>query len=135
MAVAQGMPDDAEQLSRRAVESAPSASAAWIARSYAQQSRFDLEGARASLRKAVEVEPQNALGWARLAEIETAFGRLGAARDAADEATRLDPELSRTQTVLGFIALMRLELTEAQRQRLVSGFESVLRSPEIQEGR
>ena len=58
---------------------------ALIALSYAQQARFDLEGARASLQKAVELEPQNALAWARLAEIHSSFGEAGSSPQGGPE--------------------------------------------------
>ena len=47
---------------------------ALIALSYAQQARFNLEEARASLEKAVQLDPANALAWARLAELQASFG-------------------------------------------------------------
>ena len=61
-------------VAQQAVSAAPNSATALIALSYAQQARFDLEGARASLKKAVELEPHNALAWARLAELQSSFG-------------------------------------------------------------
>ena len=82
--------------------------------SYAQQARFDLEGARENLKKAVELDPQNALAWARLSEIWASFGELGRALDAAKKAAALEPNLSRTQTVLGYAYLMRVNTKDAR---------------------
>jgi tetratricopeptide (TPR) repeat protein len=51
---------------------------------------------------------------ARLAELEQMFGELGASRDAAEQAVPLAPELARTQMVLGFAALTRIDIDEAK---------------------
>ena len=75
VAVAQNEPDRALQVAQAAVQAAPESATALIALSYAQQARFDLEGARASLEEAVQREPANALAWARLAEMHASFGR------------------------------------------------------------
>ena len=75
---------------------------------------FQLEEARAVLREAVERNPEDALAWARLAELEQMFGELGASRDAAERAVALAPELARTQMVLGFAALTRIDIDQAK---------------------
>ena len=74
IAVVQNEKDKALQVAQKAVGTAPDSATALIALSYAQQARFDLEGARASLEKAVKLEPKNALAWARLAELQSSFG-------------------------------------------------------------
>ena len=66
------------------------------------------------LREAVERNPEDALAWARLAELEQMFGELGASRDAAERAVALAPELARTQIVLGFAALTRIDIDQAK---------------------
>jgi tetratricopeptide (TPR) repeat protein len=113
IAVARNETDKALSLARRSASAAPKASTPQIALSYAQQARFDLEGARASLEKAVQLEPQDALAWARLAEIRSSLGRLDSALDAAGEAARLAPNLARTQTVLGYAYLTKVRTGEA----------------------
>jgi cytochrome c-type biogenesis protein CcmH/NrfG len=62
----------------------------------------------------VQVEPENALAWARLAEIHMSFGELDEALDAAKKASSLNPNLSRTQTVLGYASLMQINTKEAK---------------------
>ena len=42
------------------------------------------------------------------------FGELGASRDAAERAVALAPELARTQMVLGFAALTRIDIDQAK---------------------
>ena len=76
IAVVQNEKDKALNVAQRAVGAAPGSATALIALSYAQQARFDLERARASLEKAVQLDPKNALAWARLAELWSSFGRL-----------------------------------------------------------
>ena len=76
IAVVQNDKDKAFDVARQAVEADANSATAQIAQSYAQQARFDLEGARASVEKAVQLEPANALAWARLAELHTSFGDL-----------------------------------------------------------
>jgi tetratricopeptide (TPR) repeat protein len=114
IAVVQNDKDKALDLARRAVEADPNSAAARVAMSYAQQARFDLEGARASLEEAVRVEPNNALAWARLAEIQSSFGELDKSLKSARKAVELDPGVARTQTVLGFAYLMQVNTKEAR---------------------
>jgi tetratricopeptide (TPR) repeat protein len=76
IAVAQNAKAEALHLARTAVELDPASAAARVALSYAQQADFDLNGALASLQEAVKLAPDNALAWARLAELWLSFGEL-----------------------------------------------------------
>jgi tetratricopeptide (TPR) repeat protein len=114
IAVVQNDKDKALSLAQKAVESDSSSATARIALSYAQQARFDLEGARASLEEAVKVNPDNALAWARLAEIQSSFGELDKSLEAAEKAVALDPSVARTQTVLGFAYLTQIKTKESR---------------------
>jgi len=114
MAVVQNEKDKALDLARKAVEADPNSAAARVAMSYAQQARFDLEGARASLQEAVKVEPNNALAWARLAEVQSSFGELDKSLMSAKKAVELDPSVARTYTVLGFAYLTQVKTKEAR---------------------
>jgi tetratricopeptide (TPR) repeat protein len=62
----------------------------------------------------VKLEPQNALAWARLSEMWASFGELKRALEAAQRAAALEPNLSRTQTVLGYAYLMRIKTKDAK---------------------
>jgi tetratricopeptide (TPR) repeat protein len=73
-----------------------------------------LEGARASVEEAVKLNPNDALAWARLAELWSSFGYLSKGLDAAKKAVELDPNLARTQMVLGFAYLMQVNTTESR---------------------
>ena len=102
------------RFAQQAVAAAPNSPTAFIALSYAQQARFDLEGARASLEKAVQLAPDNALAWARLAEIHSSFGELKNALTAAQKAVALEPNLARTQTVLEYAYLTQVKTKQAK---------------------
>jgi tetratricopeptide (TPR) repeat protein len=98
----------------RAVELSPEASAPKIALSYAQQGNFQLDAARATLLQATEQNPNDPLAWARLAEVWMMFGYLDRARDAAERAAALAPDLERTQIVLGFANLVEIRTAQAK---------------------
>lgn len=114
IAVVQGEKDKALEVAQKAVQAAADSATARIALSYAQQARFDLEGARASLERAVQLDPKNALAWARLAELHSSFGDLDRALQAAQQAVALEPNLSRTQTVLGYAYLTQIKTKQAK---------------------
>jgi tetratricopeptide (TPR) repeat protein len=88
----------------KAVALQPSA-AAKMALSYVQQASFNLEAARNTLLSVVTEHPEEPLAWARLGELWLMFGDRDKAIEAARKAETLAPNLSRTQTVLGFAAL------------------------------
>ncbi len=102
------------ELAQQAVAAAPDASGPHLALSYAWQAHFELERARAQAQTAKDLEPHNALAWARLSELHLMSGERGGALAAAHEAERLNPRLARTQSVLGFAQLNALRLAEAR---------------------
>jgi Flp pilus assembly protein TadD len=112
--VVQDDKDKALAIATHAAQSAPDSTAILMALSYAQQAAFNLEGAQKSVEKIVAKEPSNALAWARLAELQASFGRLDDALSAANKASALKPDLSRTQTVLGFSQLMQVDTQNAK---------------------
>jgi len=99
---------------RRAVELNPQASAPKIALSYAQQAHFDLEAARDTLLQATEEQPEDALAWARLAELWLMLGYRDRAREAAEKAASLAPDLERVHVVRGFAALTEIDTETAR---------------------
>jgi tetratricopeptide (TPR) repeat protein len=112
--IVQNQKDKALETAERAARADRSSATALIALSYAQQARFDLKAARASLEEAVKLDPANALAWARLSEMHMSFGYLDKALEAAQRAVAADPNLSRTQTVLGFAYLAQVETQRAR---------------------
>ena len=111
--VVQNERDAALADAQKAVELAPTSAAAKIALSYAQQARFDIEGARATMLQAVEEQPEDALAWARLSELWLMAGYRDRSREAADRAAALAPELDRVQTVRGFADLVEFRTRTA----------------------
>ena len=114
VALVQNDQDEALRLASAAVEADARSPSALIALSYAQQARFDLEGARNSLKQAVALAPENALAWARLADLDMSFAELADAVNAAHQAAALDPYLSLAQTVLGFAELAQVDTAAAK---------------------
>ena len=58
IAVVQNDKEKALEVAQKAVAADPNSATALIALSYAQQARFDLEGARTSLQQAVQAKPE-----------------------------------------------------------------------------
>lgn len=115
IALAQNETDVAIAEAQRAVDLRPREAAARIALSYAEQGQFRLGAARDALDQAVKDEPRNALAWARLAELWLMLGYRKRAREAAETAAALAPDLERIQTVLGFAALAEFRAATAKR--------------------
>jgi ferric-dicitrate binding protein FerR (iron transport regulator) len=101
------------KLAQESVAGAPDLAASHIALSYAWQAQLDLVKALASAQQATKLEPENALAWARLAELQLSTGKLDQALHSANAATRLNPELSRTQSILGYAYLVRIDIEHA----------------------
>ncbi|MGR9044778.1 MAG: FecR domain-containing protein [Gammaproteobacteria bacterium] len=112
--VVQNRQRQALALANEAVNTVPDSAAVLMALSYAQQSVFNLQGARSTVEQSVKLQPNNALAWARLAELHASFGDLDKALEAAKKAETLNPNLSRTQTVLGFAQLLRVDTVKAK---------------------
>jgi outer membrane receptor protein involved in Fe transport len=87
---------------------------AWMVESYRQQAAFDLAAARRAAGQAVERSPEFGFGWARLAELEFSFGRIGAARQALETALRLAPRNAQAMALRGFLLAAELHLTDAE---------------------
>jgi tetratricopeptide (TPR) repeat protein len=114
IATVQNEKENAYALATRAVDLAPVSPTPRVALSYAQQARFNLEAALASILEAIRLDPANSLAWARLAELRFSLGEMKGGIEAAHKAVALNPELAHAYTVLGFAALARVDLTEAK---------------------
>ncbi|MDQ3563113.1 MAG: TonB-dependent receptor [Pseudomonadota bacterium] len=106
IAVVRNETEEALRFAQEAVTAEPRSSTPYVA--------FEIEPARKSLEEASRLAPEDALVWARLAEIELSLGDLDAALEATRKAEQLDPGLSRTQSVLGFAYLTRIEVDRAK---------------------
>jgi len=121
IALVQNKSEHALNDANQAVDLSPDSTAAKIALSYAQQSAFRIADARDTLSAAVAQAPENALAWARLAELWLMLGSREQSVAAADKARALAPELARTQITLGFVALAGFENDQA-----VAAFEKAI---------
>jgi Tfp pilus assembly protein PilF len=95
---------------------APATASEWLARSLYQQKDFDLAAARASAQRAVALAPGFGFGWARLAELEFSFGRLGATERALDQALRLAPRHAQARALRGFVLAAQNRIAPAVRE-------------------
>ncbi len=114
IAVTQGERDLALELAQQAAERAPRLPLPQVALSYAQQAAFDVESALASALLAAQSGPDDALAWTRVAELRLSVGYFDEAQDAAERAVALNPGLARTQTILGFANLIRIDIEQAR---------------------
>lgn len=105
VALVHNQPEGALALSQQAVAADARSTAALLAASYVHQSRFELDQATTQAAAAARLEPDNALAWARLAELHLHAGRLVEATAAAGQAVAQGPALSRAQLVQGFTLL------------------------------
>jgi len=62
----------------------------------------------------VAKQPEDALAWARLAELQLMLGNRQQSSDAAQKAVELAPDLGRTQITLGFAALAEFRAEDAR---------------------
>jgi Tfp pilus assembly protein PilF len=91
----------------------PATSTEWLAESYYQQSRFDLEAARDAVRKAVSTAPEFGFALARLAELEFSFGRIAPAHVILDRSLALSPENPQAVALQGFLLAARNQVAPA----------------------
>src|SRR6266700_1573485 len=85
----------------------------WLAESYRLQSEADLDGALKAARRAVELSPEFGFGWARMAELEFSFGRIGATQDALAHALRLSPRNAQAIALQGFVLAAKNRIDDA----------------------
>jgi len=104
IAIAQNDHELALARAEAAVAQAPDRAGPRLAQSYALQGQFRLPEAREAVRIAAAQAPDNALVWARLAELELMLGDRRAARAAAARASAL-ADTAQTAIVEGFADL------------------------------
>jgi Flp pilus assembly protein TadD len=113
LALTQNRKDEAYTLAAKATAANPQSASAYSALSYAEQGRFKLDKAQAAADQAVKLAPHDAMVWARKAELELSQGLTTDSKQAAQKASELDASLERTQTVMGFSYLLRMDTDEA----------------------
>lgn len=114
LALTQNLKEEAYTLANRAIVADPHSASAYSALSYAEQSRFALEKALEAAHQASKLAPHDAMVWARKAELELATGLSSESQQSAQRALELDAELERTQTVMGFSHLFRMNTDQAR---------------------
>lgn len=114
VAVARNDHDRGLVLAQRAFEQDRSSLRALMSLSFAEQSRFDLEAALASARRAVTTHPQSAIAQARVAELLLSMGRSAEAEAAAAAAIAADADEPRGHLVAGFAQLARTRIPAAR---------------------
>ncbi len=85
-----------------------------IALSYALQANFKIEDALKAAREATLRDATSALAWARVAELELSIPNYDKSKEAAERAVKLNPNLARTQSILGFANLTRIDIEAAK---------------------
>ncbi|HZM02421.1 MAG TPA: TonB-dependent receptor [Candidatus Saccharimonadales bacterium] len=91
----------------------PKLASEWLARSYSQQSRYDLAGALQSAQAAARKDPLFGFAWERVAELEFSFGRIDEAHKALEKALLLAPRNAQAWALKGFLAAARNHLPAA----------------------
>lgn len=105
----------AVQLQGQPTPEIPQRVSAILAESYFQQSRSDLRQALELAGRAVELAPDFGFGWARLAELEFSFGRIGAARRAIARSLELTPRNAQAVALQGFLLAAENKIAAAAR--------------------
>lgn len=85
----------------------------WLAQSYERQANYDLAGALACARRAIERSPQFAYGWARVAELEFSHGRTREARRGVEKALEFGPRNAQAHAIHGFLLAAQNDISEA----------------------
>jgi len=114
LALTQNRKDEAFTLANKAVTANPQSASAYSALSYVEQGCFNLDKAQAAADLAAKLAPHDAMVWARKAELELSKGLTDESQKSAEKAIALDANLERTQTVLGFSYLIRMDTDTAQ---------------------
>ena len=84
-----------------------------LAVSYLQQSRFQLEEALESARRAVRLSPRFAFAWARIAELEFSRGNTRRAVEALEQSLSIAPRNAQAIALKGFLSAARNRISEA----------------------
>ena len=81
----------------------PRTASEWVAESYYQQSRANLDAALAAAQKATELSPDFGFAWVRAAEMEFSFGRTLKAMKLLDRGMDLAPRNAQAHALRGFL--------------------------------
>ena len=93
----------------------PRTSSEWMAESYHQQSRGNLEAALKAARQATELSPDFGYAWARVAELEFSFGRTLQSMKVLERGLELAPENAQAHALQGFLLTAENRMGAARR--------------------
>jgi outer membrane receptor protein involved in Fe transport/Tfp pilus assembly protein PilF len=96
------------------VQAGPETATEWLARSYREQSAFQLKAALTSARKATQKAPDFGFAWARVAELEFSFRQTDRAEEALARALELSPRNAQAWALKGFLASSKNHWREAE---------------------
>lgn len=91
----------------------PRTAGEWLARSYLEQARGNLEAARAAARRSGELGPEFGFAAVRVAELEFSFGRSKEASQALEDGMRSTPRNAQGWALRGFLLSGRNRIREA----------------------
>ncbi len=91
----------------------PSSASEWLAESYYQQSRTDLNAALRAATNAAAISPRFGFAWARVAELEFSFGYSAQALEHLQTAIALSPRNAAAVALKGFLLAARNDLEGA----------------------
>jgi len=91
----------------------PTTASEWMARSYFEQSRSQLQPALDAARAATKKSPGFGAAWVRVAELEFSFGRTPEALTALNKGLELSPRNAEGLTLKGFLLAAQGKTTQA----------------------
>src|SRR5260221_2337623 len=91
----------------------PAPASEWMARSYYQQSRSQLQPALDAAREAARQSPGFGAAWIRVAELEFGFGRTADSIEALNKGLELSPRNAKGLALKGFLLAARSKSAEA----------------------
>ena len=86
----------------------------WLAESYYLQAHARLAEALRAARASVAKSPNFGFGWARVAELELAFGRMSKAKPALERSLEISPRNAQSLAVKGFTLSAQYRVAEAE---------------------
>ncbi len=99
----------------------PQLATEWLAESYYLQSQIKLEAALGAALKATEKSPDFGFAWARVAELQFSFGRIGEATKALERSLELMPDNAQARALKGFLSVAQNRLSDA-----ISSFDDAI---------
>src|SRR6185369_3288648 len=87
-----------------------------VALSYYYQSHFQLSGALAAARAAVQKSPRFGFAWERVAELEFSYGHISSAASALERSLALAPRNAQAHALRGFVLAAQNRLDAAIRE-------------------